>query len=116
MGSPLLVPQAFFHPFHIFRRPYAFMLLVVAVCCVVDGGVLLVRGQDGAAADAIKAEVAKLQAFKADLATATAAAESASTFDRKGDACCCCCCCCCRFLLLLVVVVAAAATALQMPS
>ncbi|CAN0132444.1 unnamed protein product, partial [Scytosiphon promiscuus] len=39
--------------------------------------------QDGAAAEAIQAEVGKLQELKASLAKATAAAESTSTFDRK---------------------------------
>lgn len=48
---------------------------------------LFLDGQDGAAADAIKAEVEKLQSFKAALAAATAAVESASTFDRKGVQC-----------------------------
>ncbi|CAN0405968.1 unnamed protein product, partial [Hapterophycus canaliculatus] len=38
---------------------------------------------DGAAAEAIQAEVGKLQELKAGLAKATAAAESTSTFDRK---------------------------------
>lgn len=41
--------------------------------------------QDGAAADAIKAEVEKLQGLKASLAAATAAAKSTSApFDVKG--------------------------------
>lgn len=86
-------------------RTLSFLLLLLLLCggrCnALDGGVLFVRGQDGAAADAIKAEVGKLQGLKADLATVTAAAESESTFDRKGDACCCCCCCFCCFFLVL---------------
>lgn len=41
-------------------------------------------GQDGAAADAIKTEVEKLQGLKASLAKATAAVEATSTFDGKG--------------------------------
>lgn len=45
---------------------------------------VIMDGQDGAAAEAIQAEVGKLQELKAVLAKATAAAESTSTFDRKG--------------------------------
>ena len=66
----------------------------------------MVRGQDGAAAEALKAEVGKLQGLKADLAEATAAAEAESTFDRKGNVCCRCCWLwwwCCLLLLLLLL-------------
>lgn len=55
----------------------------LAAAVTKQGSLVRQMKKDGAAADAIKAEVGKLQGLKADLATVTAAAESESTFDRK---------------------------------
>lgn len=69
------------------------IFVVVAVAAAAGRWVLscrgrrlaLARGQEGAAAEAIKVEVGKLQGLKANLAAVMEAAESESTFDRKGS-------------------------------
>ncbi|CAM9632713.1 unnamed protein product [Choristocarpus tenellus] len=50
-----------------------------------QGGVVRQMKKDGADGEAIKAEVARLVALKAELATAQAAVASTDTFDRKSE-------------------------------